>query len=72
MYPSKCEKDILFLYFLEFLDVRSKDMDNKEMIESLYDMLNRALVQMTAEKMDKNDFHIFSRLLQQEISNLRT
>ena len=41
------------------------------MIGLLDDLLKRALVQMTAKKMDKNDFHIFSRLIQQEISNIR-
>ena len=65
------KKERIDLYFLEFLDVRSKEINKAEMIELLDDLLKRSLVQMTAEKMDKNDFHIFSRLIQQEISNIR-
>lgn len=66
------KKERIDLYFLEFLDIRSKEIHRDEMITLLDDLLKRALVQMTAEKMDKHDFHIFSRLLQQEITNLRT
>lgn len=64
-------KERIDLYFLEFLDIKAKEISKPEMIELLDDLLKRALVQMTNEKMDKNDFHIFSRLIQQELSNLR-
>ena len=65
------KKERIDLYFLEFLDIKAKECSKKEMIALLDDLLKRALVQMTAEKMDKHDFHIFSRLIQQELSNLR-
>lgn len=65
------KKERIDLYFLEFLDIKAKELSKKEMITMLDDLLKRALVQMTNEKMDKHDFHIFSRLLQQELSNLR-
>lgn len=67
----KKKKERIDLYFLEFLDVKSRNISKPEMIGLLDDLLQRALIQMTSEKMDKTDFHIFSRLLQQELSNLR-
>ena len=36
----------------------------------LDELLQRAIVQMTDEKLDKGDFDIFSRLVQQEIAIL--
>ncbi len=66
------KKDRIDQYFLEFLDIRSKpDMPVKEQVQKINDLFQRALLQMTNEKMDKGDFHIFSRLLQQELTNLR-
>lgn len=67
----KKKKERIDLYFLEFLDVKSKDISKPEMIGLMDDLLQRAMIQMTSEKMDKTDFHIFSRLVQQELSNLR-
>jgi TRAP-type uncharacterized transport system substrate-binding protein len=67
----KKKKERIDLYFLEFLDIKSGKSSKAEMIGLLDDLLRRALIQMTSEKMDKTDFHIFSRLLQQELSNLR-
>ncbi|MEJ1238329.1 TAXI family TRAP transporter solute-binding subunit [Chryseolinea sp. T2] len=66
------KKDRIDQYFLEFLDIRSKnDLTVQQQSDRLNDLFQRALLQMTNEKMDKNDFHIFSRLLQQELTNLR-
>ncbi|MGC3944372.1 MAG: hypothetical protein QM762_07625 [Chryseolinea sp.] len=66
------KKDRIDEYFLEFLDIRSKsNLTVQEQSDRLNDLFQRALHQMTSEKMDKNDFHIFSRLLQQELTNLR-
>ena len=68
---NKRRKERIDLYFLDFLDIRSRKVSKAEKAEFLDDLLQRALVQMTSEKLDKADFHIFSRLLQQELSNLR-
>lgn len=65
------KKERIDLYFLEFLEIKSRQIDKSEMIVILEDLLHRAMIQMTSEKMDKTDFHIFSRLVQQELSNLR-
>jgi len=68
---SQIKKDRIDAYFLEFLDVRSKtDWSPQEQIRRLDDLFQRALLQMTNEKMDKGDFHIFSRLIQQELTIL--
>jgi hypothetical protein len=68
---SQIKKDRIDEYFLEFLDIRSKhDLSPQEHIRKLDDLFQRALLQMTNEKMDKGDFHIFSRLIQQELTIL--
>jgi hypothetical protein len=58
-------------YFMDFLDIRSQELTKVEKAKLLDDLLQRALVQKVSEKLDKTDFHIFSRLLQQELANLR-
>jgi hypothetical protein len=68
---SKVKKDRIDQYFLEFLDVRSRAHTTSEKIAQLDDLFQRAVVQMTNEKMEKTDFHIFSRLVQQEVTILR-
>lgn len=66
------KKDRIDLYFLEFLDIRANsNLPIQEQTQKLNDLFQRALLQMTNEKMEKGDFHIFSRLLQQELTNLR-
>lgn len=66
------KKDRIDAYFLEFLDIRSKQpLSPHDQIVKLDDLFQRALLQMTNEKMDKGDFHIFSRLIQQELTILR-
>src|SRR5688572_8613798 len=68
---TQIKKDRIDEYFLEFLDIRSKtDLSTQEHIRRLDDLFQRALLQMTNEKMDKGDFHIFSRLIQQELTIL--
>jgi len=68
---NKRKKERIDLYFLEFLEIRSKDTSIAEKISLMDGLFQRALVQMTSEKLEVTDFHIFSRLLQQELSNLR-
>ena len=65
------KKENIDVYFLDFLDIRAKDVSKKEKVDLLDDLLHRALIQMTSGKLDKTDFHIFARLLQQELSNLK-
>jgi len=67
----KRKKERIDLYFLEFLEIRQKDIKNDEKVRLMDGLFQRALVQMTSEKLAVTDFHIFSRLLQQELSNLR-
>jgi TRAP-type uncharacterized transport system substrate-binding protein len=65
------KKERVDLYFLDFISIRSKKVSNAEQVVLLEELLNKALIQMTNERLDKNDFDIFSRLIQQEISNIR-
>ena len=64
---SKQKKERIDLYFLEFLDIRTHTADKQERIRKLDSLLQRALEQMTNEKLDKTDFHIFARIVQQEL-----
>jgi hypothetical protein len=69
---SQIKKDRIDEYFLEFMSIRSKrDLSPHDQIEMLNELFQNALVQMTKERMDKNDFHIFARLIQQELTILR-
>ena len=64
----KIKKERIDVYFLNYSEIRSeKKQSNKEKTEKLSKLLQRTLVQLTNEKLDKNDFHIFSRLVQQEL-----
>lgn len=68
----RIKKERIDVYFLRYLEIRSeKKFSNQEKVEKLSELLQRALVQLTNEKLDKNDFHIFSRLIQQELVILR-
>jgi len=65
------KKERIDLYFLEYSDIRYQiKLPLSEKIDKLDGLLQRALVQMTDEKLDKGDFDIFSRLVQQEIAIL--
>jgi len=63
-------KEKIDLYFIEYIDIKSEEASKDIKIALLESLHKRALLQMTSEKMEKNDFHILSRLLQQELSNL--
>lgn len=68
----KIKKERIDIYFLNYLEIRSEEKySNQEKTEKLGELLQRALVQLTTEKLDINDFHIFSRLIQQELIILR-
>jgi TRAP-type uncharacterized transport system substrate-binding protein len=63
------QKDRLDVYFLEFLRIRSdKESGMVVQIQQLNDLHRKALEQMTKEQLEKGDFHILSRLIQQELA----
>ena len=65
-------KERVDLYFLEFSDIRAQQgLSPNDKWSRLDALLQRALVQMTNEKLEKSDFHILSRLVQQEMTNLK-
>jgi hypothetical protein len=67
----RIKKERIDIYFLNYSEIRSqKKLSNEEKVVELNDLLQQALVQLTNEKLDISDFHIFSRLVQQEISYL--
>ncbi|WP_020533721.1 hypothetical protein [Flexithrix dorotheae] len=68
---AKRKKERIDQYFLNFLEIKSNREANAEKGEQFDELLQRALVQMTNEKLDKGDFHILARLIQQELSNLK-
>jgi len=64
-------KDHLDTYFLEYLQIReSVSHDTATQQQLLRELHHRAILQMTKEKLDKDDFHILSRLIQQELTIL--
>jgi TRAP-type uncharacterized transport system substrate-binding protein len=66
------QKENIDKYFLEFLEIRAhKDFSRDERARKLDDIFERAVIQLTKNKLDRSDFHILSRLLQQELTMLR-
>jgi hypothetical protein len=66
---AKKKKDRIDMYFLDFLEIRSdKSTDTGEKVRKLDQLFQRAVEQMTNEKLEKSDFHILSRLIQQELT----
>jgi TRAP-type uncharacterized transport system substrate-binding protein len=66
------QKERIDKYFLEFLEIRqNRTMKLEERVNKLDELFHRAVVQMTNEKLDKGDFHILSRLIQQDLTMLR-
>jgi len=65
-------KERIDKYFLEFLEIRTdKSMLRDDRVRKLDDLFQRAVVQLTNEKLEKSDFHILSRLIQQDLTMLR-
>jgi TRAP-type uncharacterized transport system substrate-binding protein len=68
---ERLKKERIDLYFLELLTIRSmENIDKQDREKRLDQLLQRAIVQMTNERLDKVDFDIFSRFVQQEIALL--
>ena len=66
---ARKKKDRIDLYFLDFLEIRSnKATTVDEKVRQLDNLFHRAVEQMTNEKLEKSDFHILSRLIQQELT----
>lgn len=66
------KKERIDIYFLEFLEIRSdKTIAREDRVKKLDDLFQRAVIQLTNEKLEKNDFHILSRLIQQDLTMLR-
>lgn len=64
----KIKKERIDIYFLSYLEIRSQtELSTEEKKLRFNDLLQRAVVQLTNEKLDKDDFHVFSRLVQQEL-----
>ena len=69
---TKRRKDRIDKYYLEFLNIRqNKDFDQPQKVNLLNNLLQRALEQMTDEKLDKSDSHMLSNLIQQELTILK-
>jgi len=69
---ARRKKDRIDLYFLDFLDIRSnKSTTVTEKVKLLDSLFHRSVEQMTNEKLEKSDFHILSRLIQQELTILK-
>lgn len=66
-------KERIDRYFLDFVAIRSdRNADKEESINRLTELLQRALIQVTNNKLEIMDFHIFSMLVQQEIAILKS
>jgi TRAP-type uncharacterized transport system substrate-binding protein len=69
---ARRKKEQVDLYFLDFLEIRSdKSMSLDQKVKKLDSLFQRAVEQMTNEKLEKSDFHIISRLIQQELTMLK-
>jgi TRAP-type uncharacterized transport system substrate-binding protein len=65
-------KEHIDKYFIEFLEIRSDKTITRELrVKKLDELFQRAVVQLTKEKLEKGDFHILSRLIQQDLTMLR-
>jgi hypothetical protein len=69
---ARRKKEQVDLYFLDFLEIRSdKSITIDQKVKKLDGLFQRAVEQMTNEKLEKSDFHILSRLIQQELTMLK-
>lgn len=69
---TKRRKEQVDLYFLDFLEIRSdKELRLEQKVKKLDDLFQHAVEQMTNEKLEKSDFHILSRLIQQELTMMK-
>jgi TRAP-type uncharacterized transport system substrate-binding protein len=70
---SSRQKIRLQQYFIKFLAIRENaEMSSEERSKNLNALLQETLRQVTQNKLDKNDFHIFSSLVHQEFTMLKS
>ena len=67
-YMSRRKKERIDKYFDLYLALKEEQPDDYR--ERLYELLNRSIKQMVSEKLDKQDFDIFARLIYAELSSL--
>jgi TRAP-type uncharacterized transport system substrate-binding protein len=68
----RSKKERIDKYFMEFLEIRSdKTIARDVRVKKLDELFQRAVIQLTNEKLEKSDFHILSRLIQQDLTMLR-
>ena len=67
-YMSRRKKERIDKYFDRYLALKEEKPDDYR--ERLYELLNRSIKQMVSEKLDKQDFDIFARLIYAELSSL--
>jgi hypothetical protein len=67
-YMSRRKKERIDKYFDLYLALKQERPDDYR--ERLYELLNRSIKQMVSEKLDKQDFDIFARLIYAELSSL--
>lgn len=66
-------KERIDQYFVQFVEIRGNhNVRREDTIEKLTELLQHAIVQVTNEKLEIMDFHIFSMLVQQEIAILKS
>lgn len=67
------KKDRIDKYFGEFLAIRSdKSLAIPEKTDRYDDLLQNSLQKLIENKLEKGDFHILSRLIQQDLANLKS
>ena len=65
---AKKKKDRIDHYFIEFVSIKTNPaLTHQQQHDELQKTHFKALHQLTQKKLDKGDFHIFSRLLQAEV-----
>jgi len=67
-YMSRRKKERIDKYFDLYLALKEEQPDDYR--KRLYELLNRSIKQMVSEKLDKQDFDIFARLIYAELSSL--
>lgn len=67
-YMSRRKKERIDNYFNSYLKLKQEKPD--DYADQLYELLNRSIKQLISEKLDKNDFDIFARLIYAELNSL--
>jgi TRAP-type uncharacterized transport system substrate-binding protein len=69
---ARRKKAQLDQYFIDFLEIRmNKELGSDQKVKKLDDLFMKAVENMTNQKLEKADFNILSKLIQQELSIMR-